>query len=148
MDHILYQIFKIIFEYIWEKYNEKIDNPSIRIYQNKIESTVTFKIKTRYYLELLTPETTKLLGSTENRTTKDKNDENAPHFKITEVVLVQCNTVNNDYQQDSTVLYIFVPNKSFGSLLKISQKKVTFEKHLNQSFKQLKYGFQIKTVNH
>ena len=58
MDHILYQIFKIIFEYIWEKYNEKIDNPSIRIYQNKIESTVTFKIKTRYYLELLTPEIT------------------------------------------------------------------------------------------
>ena len=78
--------------------------------------------------------------------TKDKNDENAPHFKITEVVLVECNIVNNDYQQDSRVLHIFVPNKSFGSLLKISKKIVTFGKHL--SFKQLKYGFQIKTVNH
>ena len=97
MDHILYQIFKIIFEYIWKKYNEKIDNPSIRIYQNKFESAVTFKIETGYYLELLTPETTKLLGSTENRMTKDKNDENAPHFKITELLLVECNIVHNDH---------------------------------------------------
>ena len=53
----------------------------------------------------------KLLGSTENKITKDKNGENVPHLEITEVVLVHCNIVNNDYQQDSRVLYIFVPNK-------------------------------------
>ena len=46
----------------------------------------------------------KLLGSTENKTTQDKNGENVPHLKITEVVLVHCNIVNNDYQQDSRVL--------------------------------------------
>ena len=57
----------------------------------------------------------KLLGSTENKITKDKNGENVPHLEITEVVLVHCNIVNNDYQQDSRVLYIFVTNKSFGS---------------------------------
>ena len=61
----------------------------------------------------------KLLGSTENKITKDKNGENVPHLEITEVVLVQCNMVNNDYQQDSRVLRTFVPDKYFGSLLVI-----------------------------
>ena len=56
----------------------------------------------------------KLLGSTGNKITKDKNGENFPHFEITEVVLVHCDIVNNDYQQDSRVSYTFVPNKPFG----------------------------------
>ena len=71
-------------------------------------------------LELLTPEAMKLLGSTENKIAKNKNGENVPHLEITGVVLVHCNIVNNDYQQDSGVLYTFVPNKLFGSLLQIS----------------------------
>ena len=50
------------------------------MYVNKIENTITFKIKTGYYLELLTPETMKLLGSTKNKITKDKNGENVPHI--------------------------------------------------------------------
>ena len=108
------------FEYILKKNRENIDNTSIRIYVNKIENRITFKIKTGYYLELLTPETMKLLGSTENKITKDKNGENVPHLEITEVVLVHCNIANNDYQQDSRVLYTFVSNKPFGSLLEIS----------------------------
>ena len=62
----------------------------------------------------------KLLGSTENKTTKDKSSENVPHLQITEVVLVYYNIANNDYQQDLRVLYMFVPNKLFGSLLEIS----------------------------
>ena len=57
----------------------------------------------------------KLLGSTENKITKDKNDKNIPLLEITEVVLVHCNIANNDYQQDSRVLYTFVPDKPFGS---------------------------------
>ena len=68
----------------------------------------------------------KLLGSTENEITKDKNVENLPHLEITEVVLVHCNIVNNDYQQDLRVLYMFVPNKPFGSLLEISLTNHTF----------------------
>ena len=66
---------------------------------------------------LLAPETMKLLGSTKNKITKDKNGENVPHLEITEVVLAPCNIVNNDYQQDARVLYTFLPNKRFGSVL-------------------------------
>ena len=66
--------------YNLKKHGENIDNPSIRMYVNKIENRITFKIKTGYYLELLTAETMKLLGSTKNKITKDKNGENVPHI--------------------------------------------------------------------
>ena len=69
-----------------KKRNEKIDNPSIRIYVNIIENKITFKIKTWYHIEILTPETMKLLRSTENKITKDKNSKNATHLEITEVI--------------------------------------------------------------
>ena len=59
--------------------------------------------KNGYYLELLTPETMKLLGSTESKITKDKNAENVSHLEMTELVLVYCNLVNNDCQQDSRI---------------------------------------------
>ena len=58
----------------------------------------------------------KLLGSTESEINKNKNGENVPHLEIVELVLVHCNRVNNDYQQDSRILFTFVPNKTFGSL--------------------------------
>ena len=70
-----------------------------------------------------------LLGSTKNKTTKGEKGENVPHLEITEVVLVHCNIVNNNYQQDSRVLYTFVPNKSFGQLLNISPKNFIFLKN-------------------
>ena len=60
------------FEYILRKHGEKTVNPSIKIYTNKMENRITFKIKTGYYLEFLTPETMKLLGSTKSKTTKMK----------------------------------------------------------------------------
>ena len=88
------------------------------IYVNEIENRITFKIKTGY-LELLMPETIKLFGSTKRKIAKDKNGENDPDFEITEVVLIHFNIVNVDYQQDSRVLYTFVPNKPFGQLLDI-----------------------------
>ena len=72
------------------------------------------------------PEAMKLLGSTENEITKDKNGENLPHLEITKVVLVHCDIVNNDYQEDSRVLYTLVPNKLFGSLLEISPTNPIF----------------------
>ena len=73
-----------------------------------------------------TPETMKLLGSTENKITKDKNGQNASHFENTAVVLVQFSIFNNDYQQDSRVLYMFVPSKPFGNLLVISSANHIF----------------------
>ena len=68
----------------------------------------------------------KLLGSAESKITKDKNGENVPHLEVVELVLVHCNLVNNDYQQDSRILYTFVPSNTFGSLLEISPKNHVF----------------------
>ena len=85
------------FKYILKKHRENIDSPSVKIYINNIEKRTTFRIENGYSLERLTPETTTLLKSTENEITKDKNGENIPHLEITEVVLVPCNIVNNDY---------------------------------------------------
>ena len=61
-----------------------------------------------------------LLGSTKNKIAKDGNGKNVPHLEIAEVLLIHCNTVNNNYQQNSREMYIFVPNKLFGQWLDIS----------------------------
>ena len=133
------------FEYILKNHSESIDNPSIRLYINKIENRITFKIKSGYYLELLTPETMKLLGSTESKINKDKNSENVPHLEVVELVLVHCNLVNNDCQQDSRILFTFVPNKSFGSLLEISPPNHVFLKTFNSEFQEIKIWFTDQT---
>ena len=125
------------FEYILKKHGEITGKPSVQIYVTKIEDRVTCKIKDGYSLEFLTPETMKLLGSTENKITTDKNGENASHLEITEEVLVHCNIVNNDYQQDSRVLYTFVPNKPFGSLLEISPTNHIFLKTFNLEYDEI-----------
>ena len=140
MDHIQYLIFKIILN-IFKKNSESVDNPSIRLYVNKIQNRITFKINNGYYLELLTPETIKLLGSSESKITKDKSGENVPHLEIAELVLVHCNLVNNDYQQESRILYTFVPNKTFGSLLEISPRNHVFLKTFNSEFREIKVWF-------
>ena len=88
------------FEYIIKKYEIVTDNPSIMICVNKIENRITLKIKTGYYLEILMPETMKLLGNTKSMIIKDENGENLPHLEMTEVVLIHCNIVNSNYQQD------------------------------------------------
>ena len=83
----------------------------------------------------------KLLGSTESKITKDKNGENVPHLEIVELVLVRCNLVNNDYQQDSRILYTFVPNKPFRSLVEISPTNLIFLKTFNSEFQEIKIWF-------
>ena len=83
----------------------------------------------------------RLLGSTENKIAKDKNGENIPHLEITEVVPVHCNIVNNDYQQDSRVLYTFVPNKLFDTLLKSSPTNHIFLKTFNSEFQDIELWF-------
>ena len=126
------------FEYILKKHNENVDNLSVRSYVNKVENRITFKIKNGYYLELLTPETMKLLGSTESKITKDQNGENVLHLEITEVMLIHCNIVNNDYQQGSRILYTFVSNKPFTSLIEVSPPNHIFFKTLNSEFQEIK----------
>ena len=77
----------------------------------------------------------KLLGSTESKITKDKNNENVPHLEIVELVLIHCNLVNNNYQLNSLILYTLVPNKPFSSLLEISPSS-----H-NSEFQEIKVWF-------
>ena len=129
------------FEYILKKHSESVDNSSIKIYINKTENRITFRIKSGYHLELLTPETMKLLESAESKITKNKNGEN----EVAELVLVHCNLVNNDSQQDSRILYTFVSNKTFGSLLEISSTNHVFLKTINSEFQEIKTWFTDQT---
>ena len=89
----------------------------------------------------------KLLGNTESKITENKNRENVLHLEVVELVLVHCNFVNNDYQQDSRILYTFVPNKTFGSLLEISPTNHVFLRTFNSEFQEIKIWFtdQIST---
>ena len=133
MNHILYLIFKIVVSISSKKFETVTRNPPKRIYVNKIEDRVIFESKTGYYLEVLTPEAMKLLGSTNN-----ENGGNVPHLEITEVVLVHCNIVNNDYQHNSRVSYAVVPNKSLGQLLNIPPKNFIFSKIFNSDCSYIK----------
>ena len=104
-----------------------VDNSPVRIYLNKIENRITFKIKTGYYFKLLTLQTVKLIGSIK---TKDQDVQNVPCLEITKVALFHCNIVNSDYQHDSKVFCTFVPNKSFGQLIESSPKTFFIFKNL------------------
>ena len=119
------------FKYIWKKELEIVsDNLSLIIYVNRIENRITFKIKTWYYFDLLTPETMKLLGSTKSKITKDEKGENIPNLKMTEVELIHYNNNQNIFQQDLRVSYKFVLNKSFGQFGCFTKKFLYFEKFL------------------
>ena len=87
----------------------------------------------------------KLLGRTESKITKNKNGENVLHLEVVELVLVHCNLFNNDYQQDSRILFTFVPNKSFGSLLEISPTNHVFLKTFNSELQEVKVWFTDQT---
>ena len=113
----------------------------MQIYTNKIKKKIVFKIKARYKLELLTPETMKLLGSTKKDIDKDKNGENVPKLESVEVVLGHCNLVKNDYQHTSKVLFTFVPNKKFGQLINISLHSLTMMNIVKTEFSFVEVWF-------
>ena len=87
----------------------------------------------------------KLLGSTVSKINELKNGENLPHLEVVESVLVYCNLVNNDYLQDSRILYTFVLNKTFGSLLEIPPTNHVFLKTFNSEFQEIKIWFTDQT---
>ena len=113
----------------------------MQIYTKKIKNKIVFKIKARYKLELLTPETMKLLGSTKKDIDKDKNGENVPKLESVEVVLDHCNLVKNDYQHTSKVLFTFVPNKKFGQLINISLPSLTMTNTVQTEFSFVEVWF-------
>ena len=134
------------FEFIIKKHETLAKNPPVQIYPNKLKNRTVFKIKTGYKLELLTPETVKLLGSTKKDDDKDKDGEIVTKLESVEVVLVHCNLVKNDYQHTSKVTFSFVSNKQFGHLINISPHSLTMMNTPN--FLLLKFGLQIKLVKH
>ena len=83
----------------------------------------------------------KLFGSNKSKITKNENGENVPYLEITEVVLIYCNVVNGSYQQNSRVLYTFVPNKSFGQLLDISPENFIFLKTFDSEISYIEAWF-------
>ena len=99
------------------------------------------KIKDGYKLELQIPETMKLFGSTKKLIDKTKNGEKVPSLEVAEVVLVQCNLVDNKYQQKSEVLYTFTPNKSYVYLLKVEPSNLVFLKTYNTEFDEIVITF-------
>ena len=141
MVHILYQTFKFILIISSKKHETVTYNSLIRIYVNQTQNSITFGIKVGYYLELLTTETVKLLGSTKNKLIKDENGKNVSRLEIAEIVLVNCDIVNNDYQEDSRVLYTFVLNKSFLHLLDNSLKRFIFSKTFNSESSSIEDWF-------
>ena len=138
------------FEFIIKKHETLTENSPVQIYPNKIKNRIVFKIKADYKLELLSPETIKLLGSTKKDADKDKHGENVPKWESVEVVLVHCNLVKNDYQHTSKVLFSFVPNKKFGQLINISPYSLTMMNTVNAEFNLVlfKSGLQTKSVKH
>ena len=129
------------FEFIIKKHETLTENPPIQIYPNKIKNRIVFKIKTGYKLELLTPETMKLLGSTKKDVDSDKNSENVPKLESAEVVLVHCNLVKNDYQHLSKFLFTFVPNKPSGQLINISPHSLTILNTVSTEFSDVEVWF-------
>ena len=117
------------------------ENPPIEIYPNKIKNRIVFKIKTGYKLELLSLETMRLLGSAEKDIGKDKDGEDVPNLESVEVVLIHCNLVNNNYQQESKVLFTFAPNKLFGLLIPISPHSLMMLKTTNAKFQFVEVWF-------
>ena len=128
-------------EFIIKKHETLTENPPVQIYPSKIKNRIVFKIKTGYKLELLTPETMKLWGSTKKDVDKDKNGEIVPKLESVEVVLVHCNLVKNDYQHTSKVLFSFVPNKQFGQLINISPHSLTMMNTVNTEFSFVEVWF-------
>ena len=126
---------------MFKKCGEKTVNLSIRMYENKIEKRIMFKIKTGYYLKLLILKTMKLLGSFKSKITENENGENVPHLEITEVISGHWNILNNNYHQNSRDLYKFIPNNSCSQLLDVSPKNVIFLKKFDSEFSYIEAWF-------
>ena len=135
------------FEFIIKKHKTLVENPPIQIYPIKIKNRIVFKVKTGYKLELFSPEKMKLVGSTREDVDKDKDGGDVPKLESVEVVLVDCNLVNNTYQQASKVLCTFGPNKQFGQLITILLQLLTMLRTTNVNFNPFKYGLLIKVID-
>ena len=117
-------------KYIVKKGGTLTTTPLIHVYIIRINNRFT-------KLQLQTPEIMKLFGSTRKLIDKTKSGEEVPSLEVVEVVLVQCNLVNNQYQQKYEVLYTFNPNKSYTYLLNVEPSNLVFLKTYNTEFHEI-----------
>ena len=129
------------FEFIIKNCKTSTEHPPVQIYPNKVKNRIVSKIKTGYKLELLTPETMKLIESRKKDFEKNKEGENVSKLEYVEVVLVHCNLVKNDYQHASKVLFSFIPNKQFRQLINISPHSLTMMNTINTEFSFVEVWF-------
>ena len=111
-----------------------------------MKNRIVFKIKTGYKLELLTDESMRLLGDGPITGT-DKNSKNVPELDQVDSVLLHCNIVQNNYLQNSRLLYTFVPNKAFGKLLSIKPKVLIQSKTKESIFDYIEIWFTDQDNN-
>ena len=130
---------------IIKKHETKANQPPVHIYVNQIKNRIVFTIKTDYKVELLSPETIKLLVSAKKDVDQDKDGENVPKLESIEVILVHCNLVNNNCKQASKVLFTFVPDKQFGQLITIATYSLTMLKTTNAEFQSIELWFTDKS---
>ena len=135
-------------EYIIEKHETLTTISPIHLYINIINNRLVLKIKDEYSLKLQTPETMELFGSTKKLIDKTKNGETVPSLEVVEVLLVQCNLVDNQYQQKFKVLYTLTPNKFYAYSLNVEPSNVVFLKTYNTGLDKIVIKLQIKMVNH
>ena len=129
------------FEFIIKKLETLAENPPMQIYQNKVKNRIVFKVRTDYKLELLSPETMKLLGSAKRDVDKDKDVADVPKLESVEAVLLHCNLLKNSYQQASKVLFTFVPKIQLDQLITISAHLLTMLKTTNAEFQSIQVWF-------
>ena len=135
------------FKYIIKKHETIADVSPVLIYVNEINNRIVFKVKSGHKLELLSKETMRLLGSMTNSINKDKNSKLVPQLESVDLLLIQCNFVNNSYQQASKVLLTFVPNKKYGQLITVSPHSLIMLKRSILNFHLLKFGLRIKIID-
>ena len=128
-------------KYVIKKHEVFTTIPPINVYFNKINNRLVFEIKVGYKLELEMSETKKLFGSTKTLIDKTKKRENVRGLEAVEVILVQCNSVDNQYQQKYEETYIFTPNKSYTYLLNIEPSNLVVLKTYNTQFDDINVKF-------
>ena len=136
------QIQNYFLDEVVKKHESNVTNEqsAILIYANRILNRITFRIKTGYKLDLLTNETMRLLGDGPITDTT-KNCENVPRLEIVRNVSVFCNLVENVYLQDSKLLFSFVPNSRFGSLLFITPQVLKYCDTVDSIFDYIEISF-------
>ena len=124
-------------EYIIKKHKTLTMVPPIHVPINRINNRLVFKIKDGYILEIQTAETMKLFASKRKLSNTIKNEENVPNLEVVELVLVQCNLIDNQCKQKSELLQTFRPNKSYVYLLNVGPSNLVFLKSYSTEFYEI-----------